>query len=607
MPDAARAQGAAARAAPHRRAAAKPRSLAAELASEIEWAKARLVHARRLRDARSRAAGAPPPRPAAEVADVFRDYEREKRARGLVDFDDLISRLRRRARARRRVRRRAALAVPPPLRRRVPGREPRAVPAAARVARRPPRPLRRRRRRPGDLRVRRRRPVVPRAVHRAASRPSGSPTSASSGSAATTAPRRRSSRPRARCSAARAPPHRVHAAAARRPAARSSPSTTPTTTKRAASRARCAPRDERDVAVVAHRGALPGERAVGAVRGGVRPRRRAVPRPRRRSLPRPARGEGRARRAPQVGARRRRAAPFAEHLTDLAADADDARRGAARARRRARAPRPRVPRRRRRARGIGRRASSRSCRPSLRGDDAGDAGGDAVELLTFHRAKGLEFDTVFVTGLERGLVPISHAKTTEALDEEQRLLYVALSRAERVLHLSWARRAHRRRPHRQPHPERVARAGRRAVHPGRRRPGCPATSTPEHRRRTRPRSPAASGGSTRDEGARRASPRPTRRSTRRWSSGGCGCRARRARPPTSSSTTPRSRRSPPPGPAAPRRAARRPRRRAGEGRALRRRGARAGRRAPPTRAIGVTRRPTVGRGRACGASTDGVR
>ena len=41
---------------------------------------------------------------------------------------------------------------------------------------------------------------------------------------------------------------------------------------------------------------------------------------------------------------------------------------------------------------------------------------------------------MFVTGLERGLVPISHAKTTEALDEEQRLLYVALSRAERMLH-----------------------------------------------------------------------------------------------------------------------------------------------------------------------------
>jgi DNA helicase-2/ATP-dependent DNA helicase PcrA len=76
---------------------------------------------------------------------------------------------------------------------------------------------------------------------------------------------------------------------------------------------------------------------------------------------------------------------------------------------------------------------------ALRGDDAAGPGSNAVELLTFHRAKGLEFDTVFVTGLERGLVPISHAKSTEAMDEEQRLLYVALSRAERGLHLSWAR------------------------------------------------------------------------------------------------------------------------------------------------------------------------
>jgi DNA helicase-2/ATP-dependent DNA helicase PcrA len=78
-------------------------------------------------------------------------------------------------------------------------------------------------------------------------------------------------------------------------------------------------------------------------------------------------------------------------------------------------------------------------RTSLRGEDVEDAGNDAVELLTFHRAKGLEFHTVFVTGLERGLVPISHAKTSDALDEEQRLLYVAASRAEQVLHLSWAR------------------------------------------------------------------------------------------------------------------------------------------------------------------------
>ena len=78
-------------------------------------------------------------------------------------------------------------------------------------------------------------------------------------------------------------------------------------------------------------------------------------------------------------------------------------------------------------------------RTALRGQDDGGVADDAVELLTFHRAKGLEWDTVFVTGLERGLVPISHAQgDAEALDEERRLLYVGLSRAERQLHVSWA-------------------------------------------------------------------------------------------------------------------------------------------------------------------------
>ena len=60
--------------------------------------------------------------------------------------------------------------------------------------------------------------------------------------------------------------------------------------------------------------------------------------------------------------------------------------------------------------------------------------------MTFHRAKGLEWQVVFVTGLERGLVPISWAGTPEARAEERRLLYVALTRASRELHCSWARR-----------------------------------------------------------------------------------------------------------------------------------------------------------------------
>jgi DNA helicase-2/ATP-dependent DNA helicase PcrA len=71
-------------------------------------------------------------------------------------------------------------------------------------------------------------------------------------------------------------------------------------------------------------------------------------------------------------------------------------------------------------------------------DGAHDRSPDAVQLLTFHRAKGLEFPAVFVTGLERGLVPIAHADTPFARAEERRLLYVALSRAERELHCTYA-------------------------------------------------------------------------------------------------------------------------------------------------------------------------
>jgi DNA helicase-2/ATP-dependent DNA helicase PcrA len=69
----------------------------------------------------------------------------------------------------------------------------------------------------------------------------------------------------------------------------------------------------------------------------------------------------------------------------------------------------------------------------------GSKGAHGVDLVTFHRAKGLEWTLVFVTGIERGMVPISWATTAEAQAEERRLLHVALSRAEDELHVSWAR------------------------------------------------------------------------------------------------------------------------------------------------------------------------
>ena len=68
------------------------------------------------------------------------------------------------------------------------------------------------------------------------------------------------------------------------------------------------------------------------------------------------------------------------------------------------------------------------------------ATGQAVDLATVHAAKGLEWPVVFMVGVEQGLLPIGHATTPEARAEERRLLYVAVTRAERELHLSWAER-----------------------------------------------------------------------------------------------------------------------------------------------------------------------
>jgi DNA helicase-2/ATP-dependent DNA helicase PcrA len=64
----------------------------------------------------------------------------------------------------------------------------------------------------------------------------------------------------------------------------------------------------------------------------------------------------------------------------------------------------------------------------------------AVTLSTIHAAKGLEWDFVFIIGLTEGYLPISYAQTEAEIREEQRLLYVGLTRARKELTLSWARR-----------------------------------------------------------------------------------------------------------------------------------------------------------------------
>jgi DNA helicase-2/ATP-dependent DNA helicase PcrA len=73
------------------------------------------------------------------------------------------------------------------------------------------------------------------------------------------------------------------------------------------------------------------------------------------------------------------------------------------------------------------------------GDNQAQAGQDAVQLMTVHAAKGLEFDCVFVTGLEEGLFPSERSMSDyEGLEEERRLMYVAITRARKRLYLSYS-------------------------------------------------------------------------------------------------------------------------------------------------------------------------
>ncbi len=73
------------------------------------------------------------------------------------------------------------------------------------------------------------------------------------------------------------------------------------------------------------------------------------------------------------------------------------------------------------------------------GDNQAQAGQDAVQLMTVHASKGLEFDAVFIGGLEEELFPHANAASDkQGMEEERRLMYVAITRARQRLYLSYA-------------------------------------------------------------------------------------------------------------------------------------------------------------------------
>jgi DNA helicase-2/ATP-dependent DNA helicase PcrA len=74
---------------------------------------------------------------------------------------------------------------------------------------------------------------------------------------------------------------------------------------------------------------------------------------------------------------------------------------------------------------------------------SGGAEARGVNLLTYHRATGLEFEAVFLPRLEEKELPSRQARTDAEVDEERRLLYVGMTRAKRHLALTWSRKPSR--------------------------------------------------------------------------------------------------------------------------------------------------------------------